>query len=35
MIGTYFLGMTTKNLYLRFIEIDMRKLAQVGLTLIS
>ncbi|PDW96525.1 hypothetical protein BB395_04590 [Helicobacter pylori] len=30
MIGTHFLGMTTKKLISRFIEIDMRKLAQVG-----
>ncbi|EQD96862.1 hypothetical protein KVC64_07680 [Helicobacter pylori] len=30
MIGTYFLGMTTKKLISRFIEIDMRRLAQVG-----
>lgn len=35
MIGTHFLGMTIKKLISRFIEIDMRKLAQVGLTLIS
>ncbi|EMG85504.1 hypothetical protein HMPREF1396_01486 [Helicobacter pylori GAM114Ai] len=30
MIGTHFLGMTTKKFISRFIEIDMRKLAQVG-----
>lgn len=30
MIGTHFLGMTTKKLISRFIEIDMRKLAQMG-----